>query len=172
MNTDVNDFADEPESVDADMASIFARETYAQRSPAPRPFEPWHRPRKQFVREEVWGAEIDWLITQKHTTDENVRYLGLPGADLLDLRYIYQEFCKTGEHRLRFLGFDSAGLPDSLHGDALNVSLQEVRSLPHVDKGSEVLGDNFGLLADRRSIAWAAAERMGPFDIVNIDLCG
>jgi hypothetical protein len=171
MNSDANDFSDEPAAIDAGMDSIFAREKWEQRSPAPRPFEPWHRPRKQLVREEVWGAEIDWLIRQKHVGDESVRYLGLPGADLLDLRYIYQEFCKTGEHRLKFLGFDSAALPNSLHGDALNISLQEVRSLPHVDKGSEVLGDNFRLLADKQSIAWAAAERMGPFDVINIDLC-
>jgi hypothetical protein len=184
MNSDANDFTDEPANTDEpattdepastpdDIGSIFARPTYEQRPPAPRPFQPWHKPRKQLVREEIWGSEIGWLIGQKRAEDGSLRYLGLPGADLLDLRYIYQEFCKTGDHRLKFLGFDSAALPDSVHGDALNVSLQEVRSLPHVDKGSEVLGDSFRLLADRRSIAWDAAERMGPFDVINIDLCG
>jgi len=172
MNSDANDLTDEPESMDVGIDSIFARATYEQRPPAPRPFRPWHKPRKQLVREEVWGSEISWLITQKRAGDESLKYLGLPGADLLDLRHIYQEFCKTGEYRLKFLGFDSAALPDSPHGDALNVSLQEVRSLPHVDKSSEVLGDSFRLIADRRSIAWAAAERMGPFDVINIDLCG
>src|SRR5436309_470968 len=137
MNSDSSDFTDEPESSDAGIDSIFARPTYDQRPPAPRPFQPWHRPRKQLVREEVWGSEISWLIAQNRTGDEGLKYLGLPGADLLDLRYIYQEFCKTGEHGLKFLGFDSAALPESPHGDALNVSLQEVRSLRHVDKGSE-----------------------------------
>jgi hypothetical protein len=173
MNTDGNQITDEQEEFDdAGIDSIFAVATYEQRAPAPRPFQPWHRPRKQLVREEVWGSEISWLIDQKAAGDESLRYLGLPGADLLDLRYIYQKFCKTGDHHLKFLGFDEAALPDSPHGDALNISLQEVRSLRNVDKGSEVLGDNFRLLADKRSIAWAAAERIGPFDVINIDLCG
>src|SRR5579871_1075354 len=152
--------------------SIFATESYQQRVPPARPFEAWHKPRKQLVREELWGAEIEWLLAQKAPNDKSLRYLGLPGADLLDLRYLYERFCSDGQHELTFLGFDDAALPDSLHGDSLNISLQEMRSRPNVDKSSEVIGDDLRLLADENSIAWDYAKRLGPFDAVNIDLCG
>lgn len=171
MNPAIAPSADESDASDS-ADSIFAVSSYRQRPPTPRQFKPWHKPRKQLVREEVWGSEIEWLLKQKQSADNTLKYLGLPGADLLDLRYIYQRFCSDGTYSLKFLGFDEGALPGSDYRDSLNVSLQEVRSLEYVDKGSEVLGDNFRLLADKDSIAWDAAKRLGPFDVINIDLCG
>jgi hypothetical protein len=150
---------------------IFAVTAYEQLQPAPRDFKPWHKPRKQLVREELWGAEVEWLLAQKPPDDTTLRYLGLPGTDLLDLRYFYQRFCADGSHRMVFLGFDDAALPYSADRDSLNVSLQEVRGLENVAKISEILGDDFRLLGDDNSIAWDFAQRLGPFDAINIDLC-
>jgi hypothetical protein len=88
----------------------------------------------------------------------------------LDIRYLYERFCKDGDYELRFLGFEKSAKPASPYSSALNVSLQEVRSLEHVDKQSEILGDDLRLLADDNSIAWGTAKRLGPFDAINIDL--
>jgi len=161
--------ADQPGSA---RDEIFNITSYAQRPPLERDFMPWHKPRKQVVREEQWGAEVEWLLGCKPSDDKALKYLGLPGADLLDVRYLYQRFCTNGEHELTFLGFDESAKPASPHRDALNISLSEVRSLEYVDRRSDVLGDDFRRLADADSIAWDLAQRLGPFDAINIDLCG
>jgi hypothetical protein len=150
---------------------IFEVTSYAQRQPIKREFKPWHKPRKQVVREEQWGQEVNWLLGRKGPDDRSLRYLGLPGADLLDLRYLYDRFCRTGDHELTFLGFDESAVPASPYREALNISLSEVRSLEYVDNQSNVLGDDFRRLADNSSIAWDTAQRLGPFDVINIDLC-
>jgi hypothetical protein len=154
-------------------SEVFNRTTYRQEfAPPRRSFRAWHRPRKQVVRQIQWGSEVDWLLSRKPDDDRSFRYLGLPGVDLLDIRYFYARFCKDGSHRLRFLGFDQSAKPGSRYRDALNVSLDEVRRLEHVETISDVVGDDFRRLADNRSIAWALAKQLGPFDVVNIDLCG
>jgi len=69
---------------------------------------------------------------------------------------------------MTFLGFNralKAGDPD------LNTSLDEVRRLPYVDSRSELLGEDFRLLANTTSIAWKRAVDLGPFDVINLDLC-
>ena len=69
------------------------------------------------------------------------------------------------------MGFDESAKPASSYRDALNISLSEVRSLAYIDKRSDVLGDDLRRLADNDSIAWDMAQRLGPFDAINIDLC-
>ncbi len=165
-NTDPDTYQTEEELND-----IFNTRSYTQKQPSlERDFKPWHKPRKQVIREEQWGQEVEWIIGCKDPDDKSLRYLGLPGVDLLDIRYLYERFCKDGAYELRFLGFEKAAKPASPYSNALNLSLQEVRSLEHVDKQSEILGDDLRLLADDNSIAWGTAQRLGPFDAINIDL--
>lgn len=165
-NTDPDTYQTEEELDD-----IFNARSYAQIQPAlQHDFKPWHKPRKQVIREEQWGREVEWIIGRKDPNDKSLRYLGLPGVDLLDIRYLYERFCKDGAHELRFLGFEKSAKPASPYSNALNLSLQEVRSLEHVDNQSEILGDDLRLLADDNSIAWGTAQRLGPFDAINIDL--
>jgi hypothetical protein len=111
-------------------------------------------------------------VDRKPQDDRSLRYLGLPGADLLDIRYFYTRFCTDGSHRLTFLGFDKSAKPGSKYRDALNVSLDEVRRLDHVEGVSDVVGDDFRKLADTQSIAWNLAKQLGPFDVINVDLTG
>jgi hypothetical protein len=150
---------------------IFAFSEYVTQPPLRRDFMPWHKPRKQLVRRDHWGAEIEWLLQARPDGDRSLRYLGLPGSDLLDIRYFYGRFCQHGHCKLTFLGFDNAARPGSSSRDALNVSLQEIRALEHIDQQSDVLGDNFENLANDDSIAWDQSRRLGPFDVVNLDLC-
>src|SRR5215469_1547520 len=107
-------------------SDVFNRTSYREElAPARRDFKPWHRPRKQAVRQIQWGSEINWLLAHKSPDDRSLRYLGLPGADLLDIRYFYSRFCSDGSHKLTFLGFDESAKPGSKYRDALNVSLDE-----------------------------------------------
>ena len=100
-----------------------------------------------------------------------LRYLGLPGTDLIDLRYLYEQLCRANNRPLRFLGFNTEAQPGSPSHDQLNISLDEVRQLPNVDNQSAVLSDDFRLVGDENSIAWSRTQLLGPFDVVNIDLC-
>ncbi len=173
MNVNDENESEVPESESSlNLADVFNETSYSQPVRTRREFAAWHRPRKQVVRQIQWGSEIEWLLSQKSPEDLSLRYLGLPGADLLDIRYFYSRFCRGGEHYLTFLGFDESAKPGSTYRDALNVSLNEVRRFEHIDERSDVVGDDFRRLSDDQSIAWELAQRLGPFDIINLDLCG
>ena len=52
-----------------------------------REFKPWHKPRKQYIRLRQWCAIVRWLIRKVGMQQgDSLRYLGLPGEDLLDIR--------------------------------------------------------------------------------------
>jgi len=141
-------------------------------APAPvRGFLAWHRPRKHFVRTRQWVSAIKRLIDDHPLQDGPLRYLGLPGEDLIDLRHIQRTICESEGISLRFLGFNSGAAENSPQYASMNLSLDEVRRLPDVDESSEILPDDFALLARSESVAFARAKMHGPFDIVNLDLC-
>ncbi len=153
------------DDIDSLAADLFVTSEFAPSRPAPPAFQPWHRPRKQFVRRFQWLEQISRL---GGAAGSPIRYLGLPGTDLFDLRFIHREICEPAQRQMTFLGFNralKAGDPD------LNTSLDEVRRLPYVDSRSELLGEDFRLLANTTSIAWKRAVDLGPFDVINLDLC-
>ena len=86
--------------------TIFGDAEYLPSQAVAKAYKPWHRPRKQFVRREQWSALLRRLYDEREPGDA-VRYLGLPGTDLIDLRYLYEEVCRANERPLRFLGFNS-----------------------------------------------------------------
>ena len=139
--------------------------------PARKSFRPWHKPRKQYVRHHQWRAEIDLMLDDAPRTDNTLKYLGLPGSDLLDLRHLHAEVCEPRQLGFRFLGFNSAARPSSASQTEMNISLDEVNRLRGIDTQSEVLGDDFVRLADDSSIAWKKAVALGPYDVINLDLC-
>jgi hypothetical protein len=140
----------------------------------PRPkkeFLPWHRPRKQLVRAWQWSEQIERLIKKMQLEVGTLRYLGLPGTDLLDLRYFYKNICEPRQLGLRFLGFNrDAAAGDDLQVE-LNISLDEVKKLELVDPLSDVIPDDFCRVADESSIAFKRVNSLGPFDVINLDLC-
>jgi hypothetical protein len=138
---------------------------------AAKDFLPWHRPRKQYVRHHQWCHEIIRMISDAPPAGGVLKYLGLPGVDLLDLRHFHAAVCQAKNVELRFLGFNSSARPASRAHTELNVSLDEVRRLPRVDQMSEVIGDNFAQVANQDSIAFRKARQLGPYDVINLDLC-
>lgn len=161
----------EPSGDQDDLASgIFSDVEYSPTEPELKEFKPWHKPRKQFVRRKQLSKLLQRLYQQREPSDP-LRYLGLPGTDLIDLRYIHEELCRADNRPLRFLGFNTEAQPGSPAHIELSVSLDEVRRLPDVDPQSVVLHDNFRQIGNEDSIAWSRAQKLGPFDVVNIDLC-
>lgn len=134
-------------------------------------FRPWHKPRKQYVRDHQWCYEVKELIRSKPPAEGILKYLGLPGLDLLDLRHFHAAVCDQHDVSLRFLGFNSSARPRSAAQTELNISMDEVKRLSRVHPMSEVIGDNFLLLANQTSVAFQKARELGPYDVVNLDLC-
>lgn len=149
---------------------IFGDAEYETPIPEPKEFKPWHKPRKQFVRHKQWSALLQRLYETREPGDP-LRYLGLPGTDLLDLRYLHEQICRDNSRSLCFLGFNTEAKQGSPAGNELNISLDEVLRLPNVDKRSGVLTDDLRLVGNKDSIAWIRTRELGPFDVVNIDLC-
>jgi hypothetical protein len=139
--------------------------------PTRKEFLAWHLPRKQFVRHHQWCQQLDLMLNESPLVDNTLKYLGLPGIDLLDLRYFHRQVCEKRNVNLRFLGFNTAAQPASRGQTELNISLDEVRRMPLVDPNSDVLGDDFVHIANDNSIAWSKAHALGPYDVINLDLC-
>lgn len=73
--------------------------------------------------------------------------------------------------QLRFLGFNRSADPKSPTQTELNISLDEVRKLPGIDPLSDVIWDDFRLVGNDNEKAWHRTKDLGPYDIINIDLC-
>ena len=149
---------------------IFGDFEYVRPQTEPKEFKPWHKPRKQFVRREQWSALLQRLYSRREPEDP-LRYLGLPGTDLIDLRYLHEQLCRANDRPLRFLGFNTEAQPGSPAHVQLMVSLDEVRRLPNVDTQSDVIHDDFRRIGNPDSVAWFRTLELGPFDVINIDLC-
>src|SRR5712671_1554546 len=90
--------------------------------PGKKNFLPWHRPRKQFVRNDQWCHYIQELLKELNMDSGTLTYFGLPGVDLLDVRYFGAVVCEPRSLKLRFLGFNSAAAPDSDEQIEMNIS--------------------------------------------------
>ena len=161
---------DQSDSQDDLTSGIFGDFEYARPRAETKEFRPWHKPRKQFVRREQLSALLLRLYENREPRDP-LRYLGLPGTDLIDLRYLHERLCRETERPLRFLGFNTEAQRGNPAHVQLNISLDEVRRLPNVDPQSDVIPDDFRRIGNRKSIAWSRTQQLGPFDVVNIDLC-
>jgi hypothetical protein len=134
-------------------------------------FKAWHRPRKQYVRDRQWTNAINDILSGRDSHDR-LKYIGLPGIDLLDLRHIVSEVCEPSGRVLEFVGYDIAAGGDGPLAVELNISEAELKAHPLVHQPSLIRPDDFRLLASTRTAAWRAAEQMAPADVINMDLTG
>lgn len=155
-----------------DMASgIVGIQEYTVNVPPKKAFLPWHKPRKQFVRNDQWCHFIGEMLDEMQVTNGTLTYFGLPGADLLDLRYFGSIVCDPRSLKLRFLGFVDAADPQNGDQVELNISYDELSKSASVDPTSEIVSDDFRQLVNEDSIAWQKTLDLGPYDVVNLDLC-
>ena len=135
-----------------------------------RPFLPWHKPRKHYIRIKQWCSEVRQLIKLNgYGAGDVIRYLGFPGEDFLDVRTL-QGVCQPQQIWVRYLGFDST----STHAGAefqFNLSQHEVYELGFINQHSRVLKTRIETLVNKKSLAYERAIEYHDFDIINIDLC-
>lgn len=152
-------------------SNIFGTHTYKAASPQKKDFLPWHRPRKQYVRSSQWCEQIGRILDESTRDNKVLKYFGLPGNDLLDIRHIHNLICQPRQIQLSFLGFNSAVKANDDGQVEFDVSLDEVRKLPHINPESEIIGDDYCSISNTESIAWTKTHKLGPYDVVNLDLC-
>lgn len=129
-------------------------------------FKPWHKPRKHFVRLNQWCHETRELLKiLNYPADSELRYLGLPGEDLLDIR-VLKGVCQEAKVKLRYLGFDS-----SLSSARVNLSRHEVNSDQFIHSSSLILSDRVGDICSSDSFAFRYFKQHAPFDVINLDFC-
>lgn len=136
-------------------------------------FAPWHKPRKQWIRDRQWGTTVSALIDKLELSKSGrpLNYLSLPGADLLDIRALEEVFLEK-KVKLKFLGLNYIDENDAEQNAEQNLSLNEVRSLEFVEQESSVIPEQFEKISEEDSIASDRVLRKHQsFDVVNIDLC-
>ena len=162
-----------PESEEQDELASIYQEAPAHalgRTAAKTEFQPWHHPRKQYVRIEQWCTEVRKLLPELGLSEgDPFKYLTLPGNELLDVRAL-NGVCERAKVKLRYLGFNSVG-PRTPEAIELALSESEVRSLPSIDEFSRVLQYRLEAVANHRSPAHAETFSAGPFHAINLDLC-
>jgi hypothetical protein len=134
-------------------------------------FERWHHPRKQQIRIEQWCAPVKALIRERGMpAGSTFSYLTLPGDEMLDIRAL-NGVCADQNVQLKYLGFNSVGSGTPRQAE-LNLSQSEVRDLPGVNRFSTVLEERLEAISRPESTARRQMKQFGPFDAINIDLCG
>lgn len=135
---------------------------------------PWHRPRKQYVRENQWILNAKRLLErlgagQAGGTKE-IRYLTLPGIDYLDVRLLAAA-CREAKCELISTSFLAAqeGNPVRARAQFREESLKQAG---HLSDSSITLSSRLEEVASTASQAYRSLKKRAPFDIVNIDACG
>lgn len=130
-------------------------------------FLPWHKPRKQWIRHKQWWNQIEEHIVRKLKPGiDTIKYFGLPGNDLLDIRFFQQKLPSLQKKICLF------GLINTETGwSSAQTQLSKIMDLDGVDKSSKVEQLNFDYLENTSSIAFDKLNEFGCFDVVNLDFC-
>ena len=150
-----------------DSVSQYALNVREPAVPAPKEFKPWHKPRKQFIREHQWGKAAKQLIND--IGPDTVNYLTLPGSDFLDVITL-GEVCEKLDKKLKFLGFDNSQDNAELLSQDIEYIDAKGRQLPILQE-SHLVNYNIEDIATCNSKAQRQFATEGPFHIVNLDTC-
>ena len=140
---------------------------------------PWHKPRKQLVREEQWLYFSRRLIERERGEhglpnppggNPEVRYLTLPGIDYLDVRQL-ADVCRDLGCRLTSTGFQSGDESNPKVARA-QVREQSLIAAGHITAHSHTFAGRLEEITHTNSQSYRDLKRRGPFHIVNIDACG
>ena len=140
---------------------------------------PWHRPRKQLVRENQWLYLSRRLIEREMgqpgslhppNGDPEICYLTFPGIDYLDVRQL-ADVCRELGCRLTSTGFQS-GEENNPYIARAQLREKSLIDAGHISRHSHTFARLFEDITHTDGHAYRELKRKGPFHIVNIDACG
>lgn len=153
-------------------------------------FKPWHHPRKHWVRINQLCSLSQSLMKQTHFQDETLRYLTLPGDDLMDIHTLasHSEASSSQSELLdiqtlegaliekkvkniKYLGFNklskkSSGMSDQNYAESI------LKDKKTINQSSQVIDERVEDIALEKSRAYELVRKNGPYNIINLDLCG
>ena len=141
--------------------------------------KPWHKPRKQFVRDHQWIHFSRQMLREEkgkpglqkpESGAPEVRYLTLPGIDYLDVRLL-AELCDELECCLTSTGF----LADGQNNESIAQAKLREDSLikaKYISDRSHTYNFRIEEVTSKSNQAYRELFRRGPFHIINIDACG
>lgn len=134
-------------------------------------FEPWHHPRKQYVRIRQWCASVQKLIKEVKfdASDAHFSYLTLPGDELLDIRELHG-VCEKSGIKLKYIGFNNVGKKTASQTE-LHLSRNEVSLLTHISEFSTIVEQRFEGISNEQAAAFLKVKQKAPFNAINLDLC-
>jgi len=162
-------------------------------------FLPWHRVRKEYIRQLQWNElikrmivrqwrrqlhqpEIEWSLEEQPERNHDIRHpaqmdldkvlkcLVIPGDDLLDIRALIRDIQHL-KCAIRYIGFnESQGSHNQ--GTRVHIANNAVTSMPMVVRDSFVMQDRFETIRHVDSQAYRYLREYGPYHVVNLDLCG
>ena len=178
----------------SDLSGDIVPDEEPKHSKSIREFAPWHKVRKEYVRREQWNkfiiryavkylkkelqdaeSDSEWSVDDEVEIPESVeidrplKCLVIPGDDLLDIRSLHRD-TESIQCYIRYLGFNQS------HGSEqtdtrVHVAHNDVTSSKRVSNDSIVLHDAFQLVGNKKSQAYRYVKQLGPFHVVNLDLC-
>lgn len=140
--------------------------------------QPWHKARKQFIRERQWIHYSRSLIKKEKGSPglpdgvgdkPEVLYLTLPGIDYLDVR-LMAEVCADMDCCLTSTGFLSGGEKNPYVARA-KVREEALIEGGYITEKSHTFDKPLQEISQEGRV-YRQLKRMGPFHIVNIDACG
>lgn len=130
-------------------------------------FLPWHKPRKQWIRENQWWKQIERnLINNPTFGTDTIKYFGLPGKDLLDIRYFEQRLSSSNK-KICLLGL----INSPQEWKSAQEQLSKIYDLIGIDKDSSIERLDFDNLLDYNTIGYSKIKKFEYFHIVNLDFC-
>lgn len=135
-------------------------------------FKPWHKPRKQYVRDHQWWFHLDFLIGRfpEYKDISTIKYFGLPGSDLLDINFFSKKMLtkkKFDSKKLLVHGF----IDTAAEKEKADLRLTELLDRANVDRDSKVEHYNFHALAQKESLAFRKVKQSGAYHLINLDFC-
>lgn len=135
------------------------------------PFKPWHKPRKQFIREKQWFEPLKRIAkSNKYNTVNTINYFGLPGGDLLDVTYLSQKLLDHAQLRNKLFFIHGFINSDSEFKKAQS-GLSKLLDVENVSTSSKIENFEFEALSTENSEAWKRIKSIGHYHFINLDFC-
>ncbi len=136
--------------------------------------QPWHRPRKQYVREKQWQYYTRHLIRvlKKRNALKGgiLNYFSFPGIDHFDVEVIGEVVTNAGL-KLETLGFLSEAEKAPVKARS-QVRLESLIKKDLIEDTSATVPYRIQDIVPVTGQAYREVERRAPFHIINIDACG
>ncbi|MEL3922108.1 hypothetical protein V1481_01950 [Aeromonas enteropelogenes] len=131
-------------------------------------FKPWHKPRKQLIRDKQWKTQLSRLLHQSLKDLNTIRYFGLPGEDLLDVIYLSKMLEeKHNNKKLNIYGF----INSKESKNKADVNLTRLLDQHNIDPQSQIDHMEFEAIENDTSLALARLRANGAYHVINLDFC-